>query len=100
MEGWGSKLADQLGRLRYGVPTSEKEAFARQEMAPMIGDESEDLANSDRAAAGYMFAEQWPRVQEAVQPWVDRARIGWGGDTPEEQSYATYGANLAKLRRR
>ena len=104
--GWGEQLAgigravaDPLGRLRYGVPTSEKEAFAREAMSSKIGDFSEGQAPSDRAASGYLFERAYPELQKRAQPWIDAARIGWFGDTPEEQSYASYGANLSRLGR-
>jgi len=98
--GFTEALADWLGKVRYGDEGgSGKEVFAREKVAPFIKDKTADLARSERFASGHEFARNHPKLSDTVQPWVDAARIGWFGDSPEEQSYATYGANVAKTKR-
>ena len=92
-------ILDALGYLRYGKSTADKEGFARSTVAPYLKDNSASQSKSDRTASGYLFTREHPEIQEKLQPWVDAARIGWFGDTPEEQSYATLGANLAKTKK-
>lgn len=86
---------DVLGNLRYGMPTSEKEARALR--SPVPEQDTENMPNSQRAMAGQLFQETHPTLAPMVRPWVDAARIAWFGDTPEQQSWATYGANRAQL---
>jgi hypothetical protein len=90
-------FADQLGRLRYGVPTSEKERLALSGSLPgSPSAATEDASEAERYASGYLFAREHPVLQALVQPTVDAARIGWFGDSPELQSYATAGANAGR----
>lgn len=74
---------DVLGRLRYGVPTSEKEPLARAQALPG--------APAANTAAG----EEADRYSY-VQPLVSRLKVSdlpfFGGSSPELQSYADAGA--------
>ena len=91
-------LLDQIGRLRYGVPTSEKERIALSGTLPGApAANTQDASEAQRYASGYLFAKEHPALAELVQPAVDTARIGWFGDSPELQSYATAGANSARI---
>jgi hypothetical protein len=91
-------LFDQFGRIRYGVPTSEKERMALTGELPGSPSAAKaDPLEAERYASGYLFAKQHPALAEVVQPVVDRVRIGWFGDSPELQSYAQAGANAARI---
>jgi hypothetical protein len=88
--------ADELGRLRYGVPTSEKERLALTQSLPGAPVPDADAAEAERYASGYLFAREHPVLSEVAQPVVDRIRTGWAGDSPELQSWATAGASAAR----
>lgn len=96
---------DIPGRLRYGVPTSRKEALASARALPGAPkDDSADQDVANRYAAGYMFAQQHPHLAPLVQPFVDAIKTSdlplIGGASPELQSYAVEGMNRALLERR
>jgi hypothetical protein len=87
---------DLLGQLRYGMPTSEKEALAAKGSllgAPVGASAEQDRGN--RYAAGYPFGKQSPRLAPTVQGRVDRIKTSdlplLGGSSPELQSYASEG---------
>lgn len=95
MPNWSDYL-DVLGQLRYGVPTSQKEALAAQGALPGAPqDPTAEQERANRYASGYLFGQQWPNVAPAVQPWVDRIKTSnlpfLGGSSPELQSYASQG---------
>lgn len=97
-------LADQFGRLRYGVPTSEKERLARTRGSlPGMPPVSESAEESDRYASGYLFGQTWPRLAPEIQSLIDRIKVSdlplVGGSTPELQSYATQGVNAGRRAR-
>jgi len=90
-------LLDIAGRLRYGVPTSEKEAAARRGDLPGAPvDNTADQARADRYAAGYLFGKAHPTIAAAVMPIVSQLKTSdlpvLGGSSPELQSYALQGA--------
>lgn len=96
-------LLDQAGRLRYGVPTSVKEAMARSGSLPGAPQPDADAEEADRYASGYLFAKAHPKISKAVQPLVSRLKVSdlplFGGATPELQSFADAGATEAERRR-
>jgi hypothetical protein len=51
-----SDLLDQAGRLRYGMPTSQKEAMARAGSLPGSPTPDADAEEADRYASGYLFS--------------------------------------------
>lgn len=96
-----SSLADQFGRLRYGVPTSEKERLARTPGAlPGAPRADADAEEADRYASGYLFGQTWPRLAPVLQPYIDRLKVSdvplLGGSSPELQSYATQGVAMGR----
>lgn len=95
---------DIPGRLRYGVPTAEKEALASSRAlpgAPVDNSADQDIAN--RYAAGYLFAKQHPHLAPIVQPFINALKTSdlplFGGASPELQSYAQAGMNAAMTHR-
>src|SRR3989304_7604207 len=97
-------MLDVLGRLRYGVSTSEKERLARsRELPGAPKDTSPEQATADRYAAGFLFARQHPTLAPLVQPMVDRLKTSdlpfFGGESPEAQSYASQGVARALAER-
>lgn len=102
-----SDVADQAGRIRYGVPTSEKERLARTGSLPGAPSGA-DAETADRYAAGYLTTRQHPSLYPAIAPYIDATKTSapadilgalLGGDTPTVQSYATSGMNQALLDR-
>lgn len=98
---------DQLGRLRYGVPTSEKERLARTgelpgapTYNPTLSDE-ENMERADRYASGYLFGKARPQVSSFIQPLIDMLKTSdlpaFGGSSPELQSYASEGARRGRF---
>lgn len=93
-----SDTLDVFGRLRYGVPTSEKEAIAiRGDLPGAPVDHTADQDAANRYASGFLFAQEHPTLAPMVMPFVDRVRTGLFGDSPEMQSYATAGMNQALM---
>ncbi len=100
---WGNfteDAADQLGRLRYGVPTSEKERLARTgELPGAPSPLTTGVEEQDRYASGFLSGQTWPNASELFQPLVDRVKTSdlpfFGGDSPELQSYASEGSRRA-----
>ena len=94
-----SEMANQAGRLRYGMPTSEKEVIARQRSLPGAPEVDSDAEEADRYAAGYLFRKNRPRASKALQWLASRANVSdmpfFGGSKPELQSYADAGATAA-----
>lgn len=73
-------LNDMGGRIRYGVPTSEKEAMAISGQIPGhdprnaktgVGHEIEQ-----RRAAAYLFGKNYPNLGPEWQSLIDRMRSG------------------------
>lgn len=96
---WGSfagNVADQFGRIRYGVPTSEKERLAREGNLPGAPDPAQGVEEADRYASGFLSGQTWPAASDIIQPLVDRVKTSdlpfFGGDDPELQSYASEGS--------
>lgn len=90
-------LLDQAGRIRYGVPTSEKEALARSGSLPGAPEDfSAGQEKADRYASGFLFGQEHPYISQMVQPLVNRIKTSdlpfLGGSSPELQSYASEGA--------
>lgn len=97
-----SGLADQFGRLRYGVPTSQKEVQALSGTLPGAPTPTEDAEEAQRYASGYLFQEANPTIAPTIQDIVNLIKVSdlpfFGGSSPELQSYAVHGANMARLR--
>lgn len=63
---------DLAGYLRYGMPTSEKEALAlRGDLPGAPPAASADAEEAQRYAAGYLFGKAHPTIAPVVQPFVD-----------------------------
>lgn len=97
-------IPDQFGRLRYGVPTSEKERLARTgELPGSPAADTMDSSEADRYASGYLFGRTWPNLSRLIQPAVDTLKTSslplFGGESPEMQSYATAGGNAGRTSR-
>lgn len=95
-------LTDLLGYLRYGMPTSQKEALAASGALP--GAPKDNTVNQDAAnryAAGFLFQRAHPTLAPIVQPLVNQIKTSTlpllGGSSPELQSQATAGANAAAV---
>lgn len=93
-------LLDFVGRLRYGMPTDQKEALAASGTLPGAPvDRSADQAAANRYASGYLFTKNHPTIAPMVMPLVSQLRTstlpGFGGDSPELQSLAISGMNTA-----
>jgi hypothetical protein len=77
-------LNDQGGRVRYGVPTSEKEAMAiRGEIPGHVPANDNTMLGQDieqRRAAAYLFGKTWPWLGPNWQPYIDKFRSGEGDD--------------------
>ncbi len=98
---WLSSAADQAGRMRYGVPTSEKERLAASGSLPGAPqDQSADQGAANRYASGYLFGQAHPTLAPMVQPAVDMLKTsdlpGIGGESPEAQSYASHGVAMSR----
>lgn len=93
-------ILDQAGRLRYGVPTSEKERLARAGALPGAPEPDEDAEEADRYASGYLFSAAHPTLSRVVQPLVSRLKVSdlpaFGGSSAELQSFADAGAAMAR----
>jgi len=90
-------LLDLLGKLRYGMPTSQKEAVALQGSLPGAPPvRGADAAEAQRYAAGYLHARQYPQASRLSVPLAALIR-GLFGESPELQSYAAQGANMGRL---
>ena len=90
---------DVLGQLRYGVPTSEKEALAASgELPGAPVDRTADQERANRYASGYLFAQQHPTLAPATLPMVNFVH-GLFGDDPALQSQATAGMNRGLVER-
>jgi hypothetical protein len=90
-----------LGLLRYGVPTSEKERLARSgELPGSPQADTEEAAEADRYAAGYLFGLNWPAASKFIQPMVDMVKTSdlplFGGANPELQSWASHGVQQGR----
>lgn len=88
-----SDLLDLPGYLRYGMPTSGKEAVAAGgglPGAPYDPSANQDVGN--RYAAGYLFGKQWPNFSQYAMPVVNFIH-GLAGDSSNLQSYANQGVN-------
>ncbi len=85
-----SWLVDQAGRIRYGMPTTEKEKLARSGLLPG-SPKTDDADVLDRYASGMLAARTWGG---GVQPIADRLHLA-GLDDPDVQSWATTGKNEA-----
>jgi hypothetical protein len=86
-------LLDLAGTLRYGIPTSQKEIIARQQLLPGAPPANTETGEeADRYSAGYLFGLQHPELAEWVQPAVSRLKTSdvpfFGGSSPELRSYA------------
>lgn len=96
-----SSLADQTGRIRYGVPTSVKERLARMRALPGAPEVTADAEEADRYAAGHLFGREHPMLSEKLQPLVSMLKTSdlplLGGSSPELQSYADAGARAGRL---
>ena len=100
-------LLDFAGTLRYGVPTSEKEILARQQIlpgAPPANTETGEEADrfTPRATSSRSSIQSSPRWR---QPAVSRLKTSdlpfFGGSSAELQSYADQGTQqgIAAARR-
>lgn len=91
--------------LRYGIPTSQKEIVARQQLLPGApAANTETGEEADRYSAGYLFALEHPELATWVQPAVSRLKTSdlpfFGGSSPELQSYADAGSQAGIAARR
>jgi len=97
-------MLDQAGRLRYGVPTSEKERLARSGELPGSPEADADAEEADRYAAGFLFSKKHPDLSAALQPLISRLKVSktplFGGSSPELQSYADFGSSMGRRTRR
>ena len=90
-------LLDFAGTLRYGVPTSEKEILARQQLLPGAPPANTETGEeADRYGAAYLFGLEHPEFAALAQPAVSRLKTSdlpfFGGSSPELQSYADQGS--------
>ncbi len=95
-------LADQFGRLRYGVPTSEKERMAVSGEVPgaqPIQYNDRDVARENRRAAAYLFGKTWPRLAPVIQPAINRFKDYAPFFTDDEDSEALHNIALEAVRR-
>ena len=108
-------LLDFAGRIRYGMPTSEKERLAVTGALPGAPeDKTVDQTAANRYSSGFLFALEHPTLAAAIQPVVSQIKVSdlpiLGGSSPELQSYADsgvqqgiaaykHGKNLADLLR-
>ena len=88
-------VSDILGYLRFGRSTAEKEALAASRSLPDAPEDNtadQDVAN--RYAAGYLFAQRYPKIAQQILPYVTQIKIAAGSD-PVLQSWAHTGMNRA-----
>jgi len=81
---------------RYGTDTATKEVLAREGSLPGAPvDPSADQEIADRYAAGFLFGLQYPTLAENVLPYLNMLKTsdipGFGGSSPELQSYGSHG---------
>jgi len=104
-----SDLVDLGGYLRYGMPTSQKEAIAASGTLPGAPkDTSVDQGPANRYASGFLFQKAHPTLAPILQgaadlvhayvPQMGSADPSAGDKEADLQSYATAGANAARLR--
>lgn len=92
-------ILDFAGNLRYGVPTSEKEVIARQQLLPGAPPANTETGEeADRYSAAYLFGLQHPDIAEAVMPAVAALKVSgvpfFGGSTEETQAYGDRGSQM------
>jgi hypothetical protein len=90
------------GTLRYGVSLDEKERLAREGSLPGAPiDNTAEQEAADRYAAGYLFAQTWPRLAPVVMPIINALKTSdlplLGGDDPSLQSQAQAGVNRSLI---
>lgn len=93
-------LADILGNLRYGMPTSQKEALAISGTLPGAPkDMTADQTAANRYAAGYLFTRRHPDLAQYAIPAASFIH-GLFGDNEAIQSQAHAGMNEALKERK